>query len=459
MKMQPRAAGSGSGVRSKKIQITIACAGLVILEVLFAVLYHFQNLELHVIGTIIVGLAAGIAYFATLYGLERWPRNSRASRATTWIILGGALLFRLTLLPLAPTLSNDPYRYHWDGQVQLAGYNPYIVSPDTLAVGTRVTPTGHRLPAHDMPNIYPPLMELLFRFAARFLPGIIAFKLPFFLADVLAVLLLAACLRNSEHRDFRLAIYAWNPLVVVEFAGTGHSDSLAIAAVLAAVLIIRTRIGVSTLLLAAAALLKVFPVMLFPLWLRRAGWPRTWLSWRAGFASAGLAVACFWPYRAALGKIPATLAYFTAHWQNNNASLWMALSAFSGMPVWASGVGEGIVAGIALWAAARRLEPQRAAYLIFGAILLFTPNAYPWYFTWIIPFLCFFPNPAWLLLTILQFLSYQVLIGYAILHEWQWSPLMIALEYVPFYAWLLWDVIRGKTELVSPLPVRREAGV
>jgi alpha-1,6-mannosyltransferase len=430
--------------RASRSQIAIALIGLLILEGLFAVLYRFGNLEPHVIGTIIVGLGAGIVYFVVLYGLGHVPGHSHANRVTLWIIMAGALLFRLTLLPLMPTLSNDPYRYHWDGQIQLAGYNPYIASPDTLALGLRITPTGHPLPAHDMPNIYPPLAELLFRGAARYLPGTIAFKLPFFLADLLAVLLLAACLRRSPQRDFRLAVYAWNPLVIVEFAGTGHSDALAIAALLAAVLIIRSRSGLSTMLLAAAALLKVFPVMLFPLWLRRAGWPRSLRSWAVGVASVALAVACFWPFRAALPHIPATLAYFTAHWQDNNASLFSLLRRFSGHADWAAGIGEGIVAGLALWAAARRLEPERAAYLIFGAILLLSPNAYPWYFTWIIPFLCFFPNPAWLLLTILQFVSYHVLIGYGILGQWHWSPFVLCLEYIPFYAWIGWEIFRGE---------------
>jgi alpha-1,6-mannosyltransferase len=443
MKNDSPAGVSGAAKRTSRSQVAVTLSGLVILEVLFAVLYHFGNLELHVIGTIVIGLGASIAYFVVLYALERMPENSQAKRATLWIVLTGAILFRLTLLPLTPTLSDDPYRYHWDGQIQLAGQNPYIASPDSLALGSRVTPTGHPLPARDMPNIYPPLAELLFRAAARYLPGVIAFKLPFFTADLLAVLLLAACLRRSSQRDFRLAIYAWNPLVIVEFAGTGHSDALAIAALLAAVLIIRSRIGLSTMLLAASALLKVFPVTLFPVWLRKAGWPRSLRSWAWGLASGALAVACFWPFRAALPHIPATLAYFTSHWRDNNASLFTLLRIFSGHEDWAAGIGEGIVAGLALWAAARRLEPERAAYLIFGAILLFTPNAYPWYFTWVIPFLCFFPNPAWLLLTILQFLSYSVLIDYRILGQWHWSPLMIWLEYAPFYAWLGWEVFRA----------------
>lgn len=420
----------------------IALAGFIVLELLFLILYRFADLEAHVIATTAIGLGGGIVYFIVLYGLEHSPGDSRGNRTALWIILISATLFRLTLLPLAPTLSDDPHRYHWDGDIQLAGYNPYIASPDTLALGAHVTPLGHALPAHDMPNVYPPLAEMIFRMAARYLPGTIAFKLPFFFADLLAVFLLAGCLRSSTNRNFRLAIYAWNPLVIIEFAGTGHSDALALAALLAALLIIRSRIGVSTILLAAAALLKVFPATLFPLWLRRAGWPRTRISWAAGIGSAALAGICFWPYRAALAQIPATLAYFSAHWQDNNASLFTLLRILSGHADVAAGIGEGIVAGLALWAAARRLEPERAAYLIFGAILMLTPNAYPWYFTWIIPFLCFFPNPAWLLLTVLQFLSYSVLIRYRILGEWHWSPLMIWLEYAPFYAWLGWELFR-----------------
>jgi alpha-1,6-mannosyltransferase len=441
MKIPSRAGAAESAPRGSRAAIAAVIIGLLTLETLFAVLHHFGNLEVHVIGTIAVGLAAGVVYFIVLYALERWPVSSYR-RSALWIVLGGALLFRLTLLPLAPTLSDDPYRYHWDGQIQLAGYNPYIVSPDTLALGSHVTPTGHPLPAHDMPNIYPPLAELIFRAAARYLPGVIAFKLPFFAADLLAVLLLAACLRNSPHRDVRLAVYAWNPLVIVEFAGTGHSDALAIAALLGALLIIRSRIGVSTILLAVSALLKVFPVMLFPLWLRRAGWPRSLRSWTLGCVCVILAEICFWPYRAALGRIPATLAYFTSHWQDNNASLFTLLRMFSRHANVAAGIGEGVTVGLALWAAARRVEPERAAYLIFGAILLLTPNAFPWYFTWIIPLLCFFPNPAWLLLTILQFLSYHVLIGYGILGTWHWSPLMLWLEYVPFYGWLIVHLVR-----------------
>lgn len=200
----------------------------------------------------------------------------------------------------------------------------------------------------------------------------------------------------------------------------------------------------STLLLAAAALLKSFPIMLFPLWLRRAGWPRSTVSWLNAGAAAGLTILCAWPYRSALAQLPDTMAYYASRWQGNNTSLYSVLVWFSGPPQLAQGLGVGVAAGLALWAAARRLEPARAAYLIFGAVLMLSPNAYSWYFTWIIPFLCFVPNPAWLLLTILQFLSYHVLIDYQALGIWHWNREMLLLTYAPFYALLLWQKLTAE---------------
>jgi hypothetical protein len=61
-----------------------------------------------------------------------------------------------------------------------------------------------------------------------------------------------------------------------------------------------------------------------------------------------------------------------------------------------------------------------------------------------VPLLCFYPNPAWLLLTVLQFLSYNVLIGYGILGVFKFDPFLQALVYVPFYALLIGLFLYGR---------------
>ena len=438
-------------------QTAIATAGVIALGSQFWILHELDNLKLYVVETIAAGLAAGIIYLVVLYALE----HSLDRPAAFWLVLAGALIFRLWLFPLEPTLSTDIQRYHWDARVQSAGWNPYAVRPDDPRLSPLRNDPKPRdwatMPGADIPSIYPPLAQFVFRVTYHFLPDapgvarLIWFKLPFALADVLIVCMLAGWIRATRGRNFQLALYAWNPLVVVEFAGSGHCDALALAALVAAILvIIRWREVVSTLLLTAAALAKVFPVLLFPLWLRRVGWPRSRWGWINALAALGLAAACAWPFRSAWPVIPSTLAYYESRWQHNNASLYSVLAWFSGSTDVAACIGVGVVAGLALWVAARRMDVVRAAFILFGATLLLSPNAYSWYFTWVVPLLVFFPNSAWLMLTVLQFLSYHVLIEYQASGVWRFQPFYLWLTYGPFFALLLWQAIRERRASIPP---------
>jgi hypothetical protein len=300
------------------------------------------------------------------------------------------------------------------------------------------------MPGPEIPSMYPPLSQLVFRAGARFLPGTVAFKLPFVLAELLVLAMLAKWAQSYADGNYRLAIYAWNPLVIVEFAASGHNDALAIAAMIAALAIIKKRPGASAVTLTAGSLAKLFPVTLLPMALRLSGWPRKLRGWLALGGAALLATVCVWPYRSALMQFPQIFARYQAIWQNYNPSLYAVLLWFSGHAEIAAGIGEGVVLGLAIWAAARKIEPLRAAYLIIGAILMVAPNTYSWYFTWIVPLLCFFPTPAWMLLTILQFLSYKVLIEYQINGIWHFDPYFQWLTYAPFYALLLGSALLNR---------------
>ncbi len=429
----PKAPPRSSALRCRiASQTAAAVAGALALEALFAFMARLGDLKLEIIEVIALALAAGIIYFIALYALE----HSAKSRPAFWIISAGALLFRLTLYSLTPSLSTDIQRYRWEGRIQNAGWNPYSVAPADPRLAYLRDPGWAIMPGAEIPAVYPPLSELVFRLDARFLPGTIAFKLPFVLADLLVLALLAKWLQSYQDGNYRLAIYAWNPLVIVEFAASGHNDSLAIAAMVTALAILKKRPGASAVTLTAGSLAKLFPVTLLPLALRLSNWPRKLRGWLAFGGAALISAACVWPYRSALAQFPEIFARYQATWQNYNPSLYAVLLWFSGYADIAAGIGEGVVLGLAIWAAARKLDPLRAAFLIIGAILMFAPNTYSWYFTWIVPLLCFFPSPAWLLLTILQFLSYKVLIEYQINGIWHFDPYFQWLTYAPFYALL-----------------------
>ncbi len=424
----------------------VALIAAVALEALFAAMARLGDLTAHIPEFVALALGAGVLYVIALYALE----HTRDHRAALWLVLLGALAFRLTLFPYPPSLSTDVHRYRWDGHVQSAGWNPYAVAPTDPRLAALRDPGWAVMPAPEIPTMYPPLSELVFRATWRVLPDPVGFKLPFLLADLAVVAMLAGWIRRAGGRNFQVAIYAWNPLVVVEFASSGHNDALAIASVVATLLIIRRYPVVSTLTLTAGALAKAFPVVLLPLALFRAGWPRRLRGWLAVAGCAGVAALCTLPYYKAWREFLQMLHYYQVIWRNYNSSIYPVLLRFSGSYELAGGIGEGVVVGLALWLAARRAEPVRAAFLLIGTVLLLAPNGYSWYFTWIVPLLCFYPSAAWLLLTILQFLSYKIFINYRALGNWHFDLFFQWLTYAPFYALLGWEILRQKRTIDSP---------
>ena len=438
-----------SETRTEKLKLTGLLAAGALLEALYLRMHSLYYLKNHAIAFIVLALGAGIVYLIALYGFEQ----TRASRASFILLIFAALVFRATLWPMLPTLSDDLQRYRWDAKVQANGWNPYAIAPQDPRLANLRDHYYEIMPGRETPTIYPPATELFYRAAWKFFPGPIAFKVPFAAADVLVLLLLAWIFREEKDRDFRVAVYAWNPLVVVEFAASGHNDVLALLGIVAGLALVKKRPALASMSIALAAMAKVFPAVLLPVWIRRAGWPEKRSGWWATALAAAISLLLIVPYWNGREAIRANLTHYEANWKNNHASLYTIIDWMTGggtrIPAL---VGAAVIAGLALWLAWKRAEPGRAAYLMIGTSLAFWPNGYPWYFTWIVPLLCFFPNPAWLLLTVLQFLSYKVLIGYGILGQFKFDPLMQWLVYAPFYAllfggWLMFrkDRLAGKT--------------
>jgi alpha-1,6-mannosyltransferase len=426
-------------------QAIVALVAIVALEAVFTAMARLGDLADHIPEFMALALGAGVLYFIALYALE----HTRDNRAVLWLVLLGALAFRLTLFPYPPSLSTDLHRYRWDGHVQAAGWNPYAVAPTDPRLAPLRDPGWYVMPAPEIPTMYPPLSELVFRATWRVLPGPVGFKLPFLLADLAVAAMLAGWIRSTGGRNYQVAIYAWNPLVVIEFASSGHNDALAIAGIVATLLIIQRFPAVSTLTLTAGALSKAFPIVLFPLALFRAGWPGRLRGWIAATACVALTALCTWPYWTAWRSFLHMLEYYRRIWRNYNSSIYPVLLWISGSHQVAAVLGEGVVLVLALWLAVRRADPARAAFLLIGTVLLFAPNGYSWYFTWIVPLLCFYPSAAWLLLTVLQFLSYKIFINYRALGDWRFDPFFQWLTYAPFYVLLGWEILRKKRRLDS----------
>jgi hypothetical protein len=201
--------------RSKTLQVGLVLGAGALLEACYLGMHHLYYLKNHAIAFIELGLAAGMVYLIALYGFGQ----TRTTRAALILLIFSGIVFRATMWPMEPTLSDDLQRYRWEAKVQAHGWNPYAIAPNDPRLADLHDKYYEVMPGKEIPAIYPPATQLVFRATWRFFPGPTAFKVPFAAADVFVLLILAWMFRKEQDALFRVAIYAWNPLVIVEFGG------------------------------------------------------------------------------------------------------------------------------------------------------------------------------------------------------------------------------------------------
>jgi len=457
------------------------------LEAIFRHWSGQSDLNSHIPEFIALALLAGVLYLCGVYLVE----NFRLGLPALLIILAGAVVFRLYLLPLdPPPLSDDVYRYQWDGRVERAHINPYTVTPALPALGRFEDRAHPILTARDIPTVYPPASEFAFSWVST-VSGYKWLFTGFDLATVLVILLVLAALEMPLHR---ILAYAWNPTVIVAFAMCGHHDSLAIFTLLTACFLIIAQRGVlSAVFLALSFLSKFFPAALLPVFLataqRRREGPDTEtvlgisdrhlhpgsaalcvgaketalagrrhkpvaILWSFLAVFAAVVLAAYLPYARAGRSLFAGVSKYAAIWEANDSAFRLLLLAGNSRNQAKLIVGVAML-GLVAYVLRKRMQLLRACLFVIGGLLLLSSNAFPWYFTWSIPFLCFYPAAPWLLMSVTSVLGYSPVVAYAAGQPYIHSPFILALEYIPVYLWVCyvgWREVRR-----NPGPTRSDS--
>lgn len=412
------------------------------------------DLAHHLVATLAL---LGAAFLSLLYAARRLEASKIPLGGA---ILAGALLLRLPLLPLPPTLSDDALRYLWDGKVAAAGFNPYALAPAAEELTPLRDATWRRIPHSRVPTVYPPLAVAAFSIASRLPFPLLAWKLMATAADLLGCWLLLAVARSRGVPEGRTVWYAWSPLVALETAGMGHVDAVGVAAVLGAVLWLGPRLerrfglGTAAGLAAAGALAKLVPLAAFPMWAGQSGRPWRFLAWAGGLTALALL-----PVLAAAGGVPPGLTTYGVSWEFNGPlfePLWRLLDAAGAAPALARGLDRlkewtemweawnpiypylypqllaklilAGAAGVAVLLSLRERDPLAGAGRLFGRLLLLSATVYPWYLLWVLPWAALHRRTAWLALSALSLLSYLVLLGVPVwpwVYGMVWGPFMV----------------------------------
>ena len=401
---------------------------------------------------------AFVAYSIPVFLETRNSGQHRESTPITGLIIIFAAIFRGVMLVDFPHLSDDIYRYLWDAHVWASGINPYIYAPSDATLSHLQWVPYHKLINHaDIPTIYAPVYQFLFQVSYCLGNTILSLKIVIAAFEIGTIFILKKLLELRRLNSALVLIYAWNPLVILETAGSGHLDGVGVFFImLTFYLWWGDRKGWAIVALALAVLTKFIALMLLPFYLLK-------LCRRERLKAIVIfllvVVAAYLPFAGAGVKLVEALMVYTAKWAFNASIFGVVLALFSyvdpGMPL-----SENLFYSKVLLAAAflalyglllyRYKRSQANVFadpvfiwlVLFGALCIISPTLHPWYLIWIIPALCFYPSRAWIGLSGLIIFSYWVLKKYALEGIWEESIWLKVAIFLPFYAMLFYECLR-----------------
>ncbi len=320
---------------------------------------------------------AGIAY---LLAVREFFASPGFFRRVVVIGLVLAAAWNIAFLRLPSGADDDIHRYVWDGRLQRLGYNPYLVVPSDPAAKGLHTAETRDLNNPDLPSPYPAGAQLFFRAVTAIHESTFAMKVAFVVCEFATVFLLLDVLRCTRRGPHLVLAYAWNPLLAIEVAGSGHIDIVgALLLVVSAGALVRRWRTTAAVALGLAVSVKFLPVVLLPLY-----WKRVRL--RDAALAAAVVALLYVPFLNH-GRIPVgSLGTYVQTFRFNGPVFAMLDRVVPPQLLVVLAVLVGLVTATWLRLTSPEWSPAQFASPM-AASLLCAPAVFPWYLLWLLPFL------------------------------------------------------------------------
>lgn len=379
-----------------------------------------------------------------------WRRTTLSPALLAGVLLLG-VAFRLAAIPALHFLSDDAFRYQWDGKVLWHGINPYRYAPADPALDSlRTGSLDQALARPDLRTVYPPLAEALFALGYALTPGrLLGLQGLMLLSEVAAWLLLLRELRRRGLPSVSILLMAWSPLLIFQGYLPGHVDMLMLPFIVLFITSLeRDSALAAALVLALASLIKPHAVIFAPAAIKQLGLRR---GARFGLVFLAIFVGGYLPFLSPDLGLSAfsSVGLMARHWAFNGslaALLRLALSRDLSREIAAA------LLLLLIWISAWRGRDSTARMLMAAAaFVVCTPNLFPWYLFLVVPLLVLRADPALLLLSVLIPITETVTLNLRLTATWHQSPWQQVAEYAPFYvvlglsAWRRWGMFgRGE---------------
>ncbi len=257
-------------LRINRTKLTLADILFFVLSALiYSYLFYFVNRENH------LALFTG---YTLLFGglLGYWYYHKETSSLTKFVLL--AIILRFIPIFAVPALTDDFYRFIWDGILLLEGKNPYMYIPsafDTTTLSKLQLELLSNMNSPSYHSVYPPVCQGFFAIAAFIGNGSITMALltlhfEILIAEIGSILLIRKLIKIYKVKPSNAHFYYFNPLIIIELNGSIHFEAYMIFFVLLGIYFIKkAKVGSGALSFSLGILVKLLPAMFVPLFFQR----------------------------------------------------------------------------------------------------------------------------------------------------------------------------------------------
>lgn len=384
------------------------------------------------------------------------------------LLFASGILFRLVFLFSLPALSNDFFRFVWDGRLIINGLNPFLHLPRDIInqpVGILIDPgwelfegMGHLQPENY--SCYPAFNQFLFGLASLIFPhsiigNVVMLRLIIVLFDVATFFFIKKILTRLGMNKRLAFLYFLNPLTIIELTGNLHFEGVMIFFLAASLYcLIKTRYTLSALLLAFSVSVKLIPLIFLPLFFRKLGWKKSVIYYLTVFIVTGL---LFLPFidQGLISNIFSSLDLYFRSFEFNASIYYIVREIGYAVKGWniiaTAGPAMAVLVFLSVVSLAifRKNENNKAlitSMLFAVAIYYFlSTTVMPWYVLTLLFLSVFTPYRFVLLWSFTLILSYKTYSN----PVWQENLWLNIIEYVPVYLLMFWELYtrRTKTEM------------
>ena len=385
-------------------------------------------------------------------------------------LIGFGILFRLIVLFSLPKLSDDFYRFFWDGILVNNQINPFLYLPREIVenplinIPNLTSELFASLNSPDYHSVYPPVGQFVFWIAAKFAEGniyiaVLIMKSFIFFAEMGTIFIMLKLLKIHNLKREYIYFYVLNPLIIIELTGNIHFDGFLIFFVLLSIYLLqKNNLALSSAAFAFAIASKLTPLLLLPLFLKQIKLSRIWIFY-------GLAIAIsaflFWPFMgsALINGLSSSIGLYFQKFEFN-ASIFYIIreigfwvkgwDIIQTAGIWLAGITFTVILFVSFFGNSKKQNLLGIFIWPLFIYFAFASIVHPWYATPLIAFCLFSRYRFPLVWSFTIFLSY---VGYSNegFQEQYW---LLFLEYIPVYAVMIYELWKYRDVLVfkNPMP-------